>query len=110
MYCLLGCLDGSAADSVFRIPMSPDNYKLAMSTLSYCFHRLRLVATSLIEQILRVPVSNQESVSEFNIVLSVLNENISLLNALNVTWVFLFYLFLHFDLCPSLYGKCSSRR
>lgn len=92
MYYLLGCLDGPAADAVRRIPVSANNYKLAMRTLSTRFHRPRSVATSLIEQILRVPVSKQESMLELNMVLSIFNENISLLNAPDLGYFILFIL------------------
>lgn len=55
IYYLVGCLRGSAAEAVQSIPVAADNYNLVWSTLSYRFNRPRLVATSLVEQLLNTP-------------------------------------------------------
>lgn len=65
-----------------------------MKTLNSRFHRPRLIATSLVEQLLRIPVSHQESVLDLNAILSTFNENISLLNALDIPDLGSFVLFI----------------
>lgn len=93
MYYLIGCLKGSAADVVRRKPVSADNYDLAWKTLSTRFNRPRMVATSLVDKLLRASVSTQESLSDLNGFLSVFNESISLLNTLEVPDMGSFILF-----------------
>lgn len=46
---LLGCLKGPAADAVWGIPLSGENYQLVWSTLSNRYNRPRPVATSLVD-------------------------------------------------------------
>lgn len=93
MYYLIGCLHGPAADVIRRIPVSADNYNVAWSTLSSRFNRPRLVASSLVDKILRASAVNQESLSELNNFLSTFSESLSLLNALKVPDMGSFLLF-----------------
>lgn len=90
---LIGCLDGAAADVIRRIPVSADNYDLAWTTLSNRFNRPRLVASSLLDKILRAPVANQESLLELNNFLSSFSDSLTLLNALKVPDMGSFFLF-----------------
>lgn len=64
MYHLIYCLHGPAADAVRGIPVASDNYELAWLTLSRRFNRPHLVAASLVEKLLSVPSSSQESLQE----------------------------------------------
>jgi len=93
MYYLIGCLKGDAADALRGIPVSADNYVLALSVLSERFYRPRLVAMSLVDKLLNSPVMSQESLSDLNNFISTFNENISLLEALNVPNMGSFILF-----------------
>jgi hypothetical protein len=93
MYYLIGCLDGPAADAIRRIPVTAENYQLAVKTLNTRFHRPRLVATSLVDRLLRVPVSQQESVPDLSAFVSTFTENIALLNALDIPNMGSFMLF-----------------
>jgi hypothetical protein len=93
MYYLIGCLDGPAADAIRRIPVTAENYQLAVKTLNTRFHRPRLVATSLVDQLLCVPVSQQESVPDLSAFVSTFTENIALLNALDIPNMGSFILF-----------------
>jgi hypothetical protein len=92
-YYLIGCLHGPAADVIRRIPVSADNYELAWKTLADRFNRPRLVATALIDKLLRASVATQESLSDLNHFLSNFSEGISLLNTLQVPDMGSFLLF-----------------
>lgn len=93
MYHLIGCLHGPAADAVRGIPVASDNYELAWLTLSRRFNRPRLVAASLVEKLLSVPSSTQESLQELTNFSSVFSESVSLLKALNIPDLGSFLLF-----------------
>ncbi|KAL4083923.1 hypothetical protein QTP88_029239 [Uroleucon formosanum] len=73
MYYLIGCLKGDAADALRGIPVSADNYVLALSVLSERFYRPRLVATSLVDKLLNSPVMSQESLSDLNNFINIKN-------------------------------------
>lgn len=83
-YYLIGCLEGVAADAICGIPVSAGTYDLAWTTLSSRFNRPRLVATSLIDQLLRASPLSQESLPELNTFVSTFTEGLALLNSLRV--------------------------
>uniref|UniRef100_A0A2S2PHQ7 Peptidase A2 domain-containing protein n=1 Tax=Schizaphis graminum TaxID=13262 RepID=A0A2S2PHQ7_SCHGA len=93
MYYLIGCLRGSAAEAVRSIPVASDSYDLAWTTLSNRFNRPRMVATSLVDKLLNVPSSTQESLLELTSFLCEFSESVSLLNALNIPDLSSFLLF-----------------
>ncbi|KAL4091200.1 hypothetical protein QTP88_025929 [Uroleucon formosanum] len=93
MYYLIGCLRGPAAEAVRSIPVASDSYDLAWTTLSNRFNRPRMVATSLVDKLLNVPSSTQESLPELLSFLCEFSESVSLLNALNIPDLSSFLLF-----------------
>lgn len=93
MYYLISCLKGVASEAVQGIPVSSDNYQLVMSTLTSRFNRPRLVATSLVEQLLHAPTMSQESLQDLNKFLFTFQENISVLNAMKIPELGSFILF-----------------
>ncbi|KAL4101316.1 hypothetical protein QTP88_021336 [Uroleucon formosanum] len=84
IYYLMGCLEGAAAEAVQSIPVAGDNYTLVWSTLSERFNRPRLVATSLVEQLLHTSPMTHESLHDLNSFLCTFHENFSLINALKL--------------------------
>jgi hypothetical protein len=84
---------GSAAEAVRSIPVASDSYDLAWTTLSNSFNRPRMVATSLVDKLLNVPSSTQESLPELTRFLCEFSESVSLLNALNIPVLGSFLLF-----------------
>lgn len=84
LHYLIGCLTGPAADAVRGIPLCADNYALVWSTLATRFNRPRLVATSLVDKLLRAPPVAQESLTELNNFLCLFSEGLSLLDALKI--------------------------
>ncbi|KAL4141999.1 hypothetical protein QTP88_004531 [Uroleucon formosanum] len=93
IYYLMGCLEGAAAEAVQSIPVAGDNYTLVWSTLSERFNRPRLVATSLVEQLLHTPPMTHESLHDLNSFLCTFHENFSLINALKLPDLGSFILF-----------------
>ncbi|XP_025191316.1 uncharacterized protein LOC112591650 [Melanaphis sacchari] len=93
LHYLMGCLKGRAADAVRGIPLSAQNYSLVRSTLAERFYRPRLVAMSLVDQLLGTSPIKQESLSELNNFMCSFTENMSLLNALNIPDLHSFILF-----------------
>ncbi|KAF0699618.1 Uncharacterized protein FWK35_00039032, partial [Aphis craccivora] len=93
MYYLIGCLRRSAAEAVRSIPVASDSYDLAWTTLSNRFNRPRMVTTSLVDKLLNVPSSTQESLPELTSFLCQFSESVSLLNALNIPDLGSFLLF-----------------
>lgn len=93
LYYLIGCLRGVAADTVRGIPLCANNYDLVWTTLSTRFNRPRMVATSLVDDLMRVSPFNQESLSDLNKFLCTFSEGISLLNALKIPDMSSFILF-----------------
>jgi len=63
-YCLVGCLRDKALEAIAGIPVCGENYALAWSTLTACFDRPRLVASSLIDILLSAPKSPNETLVE----------------------------------------------
>jgi len=84
MYYLIGCLTGEAADAIRGVPVSGENYGLALFLLSERFYRSRLVATSLLDRLLSAPTISQESLQDLNNFVGTVNEIILLLEALRV--------------------------
>ncbi|XP_060849555.1 uncharacterized protein LOC132928719 [Rhopalosiphum padi] len=93
MYYLIRCLTGEASDAIRGVPVSGDNYVLALSLLSERFYRPRLVATSLLDRLLSAPTMSQESLQDLNNFVGTVNERISLLEALKVPNLESFILF-----------------
>jgi len=93
LYYLIGCLQGAALDAISGIPASGDHYQLAWSTLSARFYGPRMVATSLIDRLLKAPVSSQESLHDLTTFLATFDESISLLSTLNIPDLGSFVLF-----------------
>ncbi|KAL4082440.1 hypothetical protein QTP88_029907 [Uroleucon formosanum] len=93
IYYLMGCLEGAAAEAVQSIPVAGDNYTLVWSTLSERFNRPRLVATSLVEQLLHTSPMTHESLHDLNSFLCTFHENFSLINALKLPDLGSFILF-----------------
>ncbi|XP_022163934.1 uncharacterized protein LOC111029283 [Myzus persicae] len=84
MYYLVGSLKGDAAEAVRGIPLSGDNYRLVWSTLTDRFNRPRLVATSLVDNLLNATNMSQESYQDLNQFICTFNRNIALLDALKI--------------------------
>lgn len=86
------------------IPVSEDNYVLALSTLSERFYRQQLAATSLTDKFLHASTMTQDSLQYLNIFVSVFNEVISLLEALKIPDMGSpsFYFLSRLDFCLSL--------
>lgn len=84
MYYLIGCLHGTAADTIKGIPAAADNYDLIWSTLSSRFHRPRLLATLLLGKLIEAPVAVQETLSDLNNFAQTFEESIALLKSLNI--------------------------
>ncbi|XP_025193651.1 uncharacterized protein LOC112593472 [Melanaphis sacchari] len=93
MYYLISCLKGSAAEAVQGIPVAADNYQLVWSTLSNRFNRPRLVASSILEQLLHASTMTQESLSDLSAFVGTFHENQSLLTALKIPDIGSFILF-----------------
>lgn len=93
LYYLTGCLQGVALDAIRGIPVSEQNYELAWSTLATRFYRPRMVATSLVDKLLVVPTSSQESLHDLTVFLATFEESISLLSSLNIPDLGSFILF-----------------
>lgn len=93
MYYLVSCLKGSAAEAVQGIPVAADNYQLVWSTLSDRFNRPRLVATALVDQLLRASTMTQESLHDLSAFLGNFHEANSLLTALKIPDLGSFILF-----------------
>ncbi|KAL4126593.1 hypothetical protein QTP88_010805 [Uroleucon formosanum] len=93
IYYLVGCLKGDAAEAVRGIPLSGDNYHLVWSTLTDRFNCPRLVATTLVDNLLNATSMSQESFHDLNQFLSTFNRNIALLDALKIKDLGSFMLF-----------------
>ncbi|XP_008185462.1 uncharacterized protein LOC103310096 [Acyrthosiphon pisum] len=93
MYYLISCLKGPAAEAVQGIPVAADNYQLLWSTLSDRFNCPRLVATSLVDQLLHASTMTQESLTELSAFIGTFHENQSLLTALQIPDMGSFILF-----------------
>lgn len=93
LHYLIGCLKGPAADAVRGITVCAENYALVWSTLSNRFNRPRLVATSLVDKLLRASPVTQESLTELNNFMCLFSEGISLLDALKIPNMGSFILF-----------------
>ncbi|KAL4107222.1 hypothetical protein QTP88_017605 [Uroleucon formosanum] len=93
IYYLVGFLKVDAAEAVRGIPLSGDNYHLVWSTLTDRFNRPRLVATSLVDNLLNATSMSQESFHDINQFLSTFNRNIALLDALKIKDLGSFMLF-----------------
>ncbi|KAL4153798.1 hypothetical protein QTP88_001631 [Uroleucon formosanum] len=92
-YHLVGCLKGPAAEAVRGIPLSGDNYGLVWATLTDRFNRPRLVATSLVDNLLNASTMSHESFQDLNQFLSTINRNIALLDSLQIKDLGSFMLF-----------------
>lgn len=84
MYYLHGCLRGEALDAVRGIPTSGDNYKLAWSTLQALYDRPRLVASSLVEKLIKVQMSSHESLTDLIKFVSLFDENVAVLKSMSI--------------------------
>lgn len=83
-YYLIGCVHGAAADAIRGIPVSGDTYGIAWVTLVSKFDKPRLVASALVDSLLRVPVVSTETLVDLNKFMALFNENVSVLRSLKL--------------------------
>ncbi|KAF0706113.1 Uncharacterized protein FWK35_00038350, partial [Aphis craccivora] len=83
-YYLTGCLRDNALEAIAGIPVCGRNYQLAWATLTARFDKPRLVASSLIEQLLNAPKSASETLSDLNKFLLVFDEGVSVLESMKL--------------------------
>ncbi|XP_022162657.1 uncharacterized protein LOC111028347 [Myzus persicae] len=100
-YHLRSCIHGSAADIIRGILVSGATFAVAWAALVSRYDKPRLVAGSFVDQLLQVPVSSVDSLSDLNKFMSVFGEGISVLTALQVLDLGDFILF-------SLASRCLS--
>jgi len=100
-YHLRSCVHGTAADVIRGILVSGATFTVAWSALVSRYDKPRLVAGSFVDQLLQVPVSSVNSLSDLNKFMSVFGEGISVLTALQVPDLGDFILF-------SLASRCLS--
>ncbi|XP_016661601.2 uncharacterized protein LOC107884315 [Acyrthosiphon pisum] len=98
---LRSCIHGSAADVIRGILVSGATFTVAWAALVSRYDKPRLVAGSFVDQLLQVPVSSVDSLSDLNKFMSVFGEGISVLTALQVPDLGDFILF-------SLASRCLS--
>ncbi|XP_025193542.1 uncharacterized protein LOC112593380, partial [Melanaphis sacchari] len=83
-YYLTGCLRDNALEAIAGIPVCGSNYQLAWSTLIARFDKPRLVASSLIEQLLNAPKFANETLVDLNKFLLVFDEGVSVLESMKL--------------------------
>lgn len=80
---LLSCLEGEALSVVKNIPMTNANYFIAWESLLKRYQNTRLLISLHVNNVLDLPVLHNPSVKQLRRFLSVLNENIEALKALD---------------------------
>lgn len=90
---LIEYLQGKTLDAIRRILVTRNNYALAWSTLTSCFYRPHMVATSLIDKLLAAPILTHESLVDLNKCIATFDENLSVLNSLDTPDFWSFILF-----------------
>ncbi|XP_050064202.1 uncharacterized protein LOC126553053 [Aphis gossypii] len=100
-YYLVGCVHGVAADVIRGIPISGATFDLAWSALVSRFDKPRLVASSVVDDLLQVPVSSVDSLTDLNKFMAIFGESVAVLTSLQVPDLGDFILF-------SLASRCLS--
>ncbi|XP_025406061.1 uncharacterized protein LOC112680239 [Sipha flava] len=103
-YYLTGCLKGIALDAIGGIPVAGDNYQLAWSTLKSRFDRPRLVAASLIENLLTAPKASTETLVDLNKFLMIFDEGVAVLETMKLPNLGDFILFILASRCLPQYS------
>jgi hypothetical protein len=83
-YYLAGCLKDKALDTICGIPVSADNYRLAWSSLTSRFDRLRLVASSLLKTLLTAQRSSNETLTNLHKFLLIFDEGVAVLESMKI--------------------------
>ncbi|XP_015376107.1 PREDICTED: uncharacterized protein LOC107170490 [Diuraphis noxia] len=79
-----GCLRDKALEAIAGVPVCGDNYQLAWAKLTARFDKPRLVASSLIEQLLNAPKSVNETLIDLNKFLLTFEEGVSVLESMKI--------------------------